>query len=90
MEIKIDSKYYPSEICVSTDINKWIRYDEELIEKYRIIVEEVISRFVFEYNTPEVRDQIKYLIDECVNRTLGQDIRDKKIRHILDEQKDSQ
>lgn len=101
MEIKIDSirndnisieiMFTTVAQCVFATVfeKSYPEEKESIIKKYSKIVESIVKSFAFEHNSPQVREMMKSLIENAVINEVNKDIRDYKIRYILDGQKNS-
>jgi len=86
MEIKIESRGNFNSIQIIASIVENFEF-MNFKEKYSKIVESVVSSFAFEMNDPITSSQMEGMIESLVRDEIGKDIRDYKIKYILDEQK---
>ena len=92
MEINIESRGNFNSIQIIASIVEnfeFMNFEEKKVikEKYSKIVESVVSSFAFEMNDPITSSQMEGMIESLVRDEIGKDIRDYKIKYILDEQK---
>lgn len=95
MEIKIESlRNNCNSVEIAASIVEKFEFmtpeEKEIVKaKYFKIVESVVSSFAFEINDSMTLSQMKGMIELLVKDEVGKDIRDFKIKYIIDEQKNS-
>ncbi len=55
-----------------------------ILSKYKKLIYDVVEKYLWHENSISTRDKIKFDIDECVSNQIRSDLRDNKIRLILD------